>query len=119
MPDFSLFDPRIRCSWVAGVVAAWVAYVRADLLVMAGVERVEGRKVFIHLEVRDSPPEVCHWPAAVRDGEAQGLAGASKGDGEEKSHHTQLRNGRGGGGGGGDGTVYATGSALFIVLAKD
>eukprot|EP00740_Mantoniella_antarctica_P011471 CAMPEP_0181382298 /NCGR_PEP_ID=MMETSP1106-20121128/20656_1 /TAXON_ID=81844 /ORGANISM="Mantoniella antarctica, Strain SL-175" /LENGTH=262 /DNA_ID=CAMNT_0023501691 /DNA_START=51 /DNA_END=835 /DNA_ORIENTATION=+ len=69
----------------------------ADLLVMAGVERVEGRKVFIHLEVRDSPPEVCHWPAAVRDGEAQGLAGASKGDGEEKSHHTQLRNGRGGG----------------------
>jgi acyl-coenzyme A thioesterase PaaI-like protein len=87
----------------------------ADLLVMAGVERVEGRKVWLHLEVRDSPPVVCQWTGDTeRDAEEE----------EEREQEEGKRDGavgkkRNGGGGGGDGTVYATGSALFIVLAKD
>lgn len=74
----------------------------ADLLVTAGLERVEGRKVWLHLEVRDGPASACRWPG--EDGEGRG--GKEREGGKEE------------GGGGGEGTVYAQGSALFIVLAK-
>ena len=56
-----------------------------DLLVVAGVGEVDGRKVRIDVEVRDGPPE------------------GGSGDGD----------------GGCDGEVFARGSALFVVLAKD
>ena len=56
-----------------------------DLLVVAGVGEVDGRKVRIDVEVRDGPPE----------------GGGGDGDG------------------GCDGEVFARGSALFVVLAKD
>ena len=56
-----------------------------DLLVVAGVGEVDGRKVRIDVEVRDGPPE----------------GGGHDGDG------------------GCDGEVFARGSALFVVLAKD
>ena len=56
-----------------------------DLLVVAGVGEVDGRKVRIDVEVRDGPPE----------------GGGDDGDG------------------GCDGEVFARGSALFVVLAKD
>ena len=55
-----------------------------DLLVVAGVGEVDGRKVRIDVEVRDGPPE----------------GGGDDGDV-------------------GDGEVFARGSALFVVLAKD
>ncbi len=56
-----------------------------DLLVVAGVGEVDGRKVRIDVEVRDGPPE----------------------DGARPSGDV------------GDGEVFARGSALFVVLAKD
>ena len=56
-----------------------------DLLVVAGVGEVDGRKVRIDVEVRDGPPE------------------GGSGDSD----------------GGCDGEVFARGSALFVVLAKD
>ena len=66
------------------------------LVVTAGVERVEGRKVWLRLEVRDGPPPPTH----ASGGEDGGSGG-------------------GGGGAADMGTVFARGSALFIVLAKD
>ena len=64
----------------------------------AGVERVEGRKVWLKVEVRDRPPPP-PGGAEAAEGE-QGAGGAGGEEGEA-------------------GTVFATGSALFIVLKKD
>ena len=72
---------------------------RYTLVVTAGVDRVEDRKVWLRLEVRDGPPPPPH---------ASGGEDGSGGDG-----------GGGGGGAADMGTVFARGSALFIVLAKD
>ena len=65
-----------------------------DLLVVAGVGKVDGRKVWIDVQVRDGPPR--------DDG----------GDDEAEKHSCA-------GDDGADGEVFARGSALFVVLAKD
>ena len=86
----------------------------ADLLVTAGLERVEGRKVWLHLEVRDGPPVVCQWPGSGDDdGDSDSDDSDDDDDGEGKGSDAC------GEGSDGGGTVYATGTALFIVLAKD
>ena len=72
----------------------------SDLLVVAGVERTEGRKVWLRVEVRDGPRRACEV-----DGRA--ARGANVEDDDA------------GGGGESEGTLFASGSALFIVLAKD
>jgi hypothetical protein len=71
-----------------------------DLLVVAGVEKVDGRKVTIHVEVRDGPPNEC-------------VLGDGKDDDDDvvtavSDEVCET-----------DGEVFAQGSALFIVLAKD
>jgi hypothetical protein len=66
-----------------------------DLLVVAGVEKVDGRKVTIHVEVRDGPPNEC-------------VLGDGKDDDVSDDEVCET-----------DGEVFAQGSALFIVLAKD
>ena len=61
-----------------------------DLLVVAGVRRAEGRKVWLGVEVRDGPRP-----------DASASASASAAEDEDNAR------------------VFAAGSALFIVLAKD
>jgi hypothetical protein len=89
---------------------------------------VEGRKVWLHLEVRDGLPNVCHWPEeeeAREEREEREEEGGDEDkrdggkDDDEKAEGAAVGKKPNGGAGSGDGTVYATGSALFIVLAKD
>ena len=76
----------------------------SDLLVVAGVERTEGRKVWLRVEVRDGPR-----PRRARDVDARAASGGANVEDDAP----------GGGGERDAGTSFASGSALFVVLAKD
>ena len=77
-----------------------------DLLVVAGVGKVDGRKVWIDVEVRDGPPRDGDRPSGGDDTAGDDTAGDDTA-GDDAA------------GDDGDGEVFARGSALFIVLAKD
>jgi len=77
-----------------------------DLLVVAGVGNVDGRKVWIDVEVRDGPPRDGDRPSGGDDTAGDDTAGDDTA-GDDAA------------GDDGDGEVFARGSALFIVLAKD
>ena len=65
------------------------------------MEKVDGRKVTIHVEVRDGPPNECVLGDGKDDDDVAAVSEAS-----DEVCET-------------DGEVFAQGSALFIVLAKD